>query len=108
MEEGVGPGGLGGKHNTESRDRRRPSPGQLRDSNGPMLAALCRRLGWPVTLLSGTRDERSALERLFGGESATEADVLVPDGDTWLIKHRKVSTDWAAPDSVMARRPPTV
>ena len=30
-------------------------------------------------------------------------DTLVPDGDTWLIKHRKVSTDWAAPDSAMAR-----
>jgi SnoaL-like protein len=30
-------------------------------------------------------------------------DVLVPDGGTWLIKHRKVSTDWAAPNSAMAR-----
>lgn len=30
-------------------------------------------------------------------------DILVPDADTWLIKHRKVSTDWAAPDSAMAR-----
>lgn len=30
-------------------------------------------------------------------------DILVPCGDTWLIKHRKVSTDWAAPDSAMAR-----
>jgi SnoaL-like domain len=34
-------------------------------------------------------------------------DVFVPDGDTWLIKHRKVSTDWAAADSTMARRAPT-
>jgi hypothetical protein len=33
-------------------------------------------------------------------------DVLVPDGETWLIKHRKVSTDWAAPNSAMARQPP--
>jgi hypothetical protein len=33
-------------------------------------------------------------------------DTLVPDGDMWLIKHRKVSTDWAAPNSIMARRPP--
>lgn len=32
-------------------------------------------------------------------------DVLVPDGEAWLIKHRKVSTDWAAPGSAMARRP---
>src|SRR5882757_5061731 len=31
-------------------------------------------------------------------------DILVPDADTWLIKHRKVSTDWAAPNSAMARR----
>lgn len=30
-------------------------------------------------------------------------DTLVPDGDTWLIKHRKVSTDWAAPNSTMVR-----
>jgi hypothetical protein len=33
-------------------------------------------------------------------------DTLVPDGDTWLINHRKVSTDWAAPNSIMARRQP--
>ncbi|OBB94869.1 nuclear transport factor 2 family protein [Mycobacterium sp. 852002-40037_SCH5390672] len=32
-------------------------------------------------------------------------DILVPQGDSWLIKHRKVSTDWAAPDSAMARQP---
>ncbi|ORB73860.1 nuclear transport factor 2 family protein [Mycobacterium scrofulaceum] len=31
-------------------------------------------------------------------------DTLVPDGDTWLINHRRVSTDWAAPDSAMARQ----
>jgi hypothetical protein len=30
-------------------------------------------------------------------------DVFVPEGDSWLIKHRKVSTDWAAPNSAMAR-----
>jgi hypothetical protein len=29
-------------------------------------------------------------------------DTVVPDGDTWRIQHRKVSTDWAAPQSVMA------
>ena len=33
-------------------------------------------------------------------------DILVPDGETWLIKHRKVSTDWAAANSAMARQPP--
>ena len=31
-------------------------------------------------------------------------DTLVPDGDAWLIKHRKVSTDWAADNSAMAGR----
>jgi hypothetical protein len=31
-------------------------------------------------------------------------DTLVPDDDTWLIKHRKVSTDWVAANSAMARR----
>ena len=30
-------------------------------------------------------------------------DTLVPESDTWLIKQRKVSTDWAAADSAMAR-----
>jgi hypothetical protein len=33
-------------------------------------------------------------------------DIFVPDGDTWLIKERKVSTDWSAPNSVMAAQPP--
>ncbi|SPM42806.1 Ketosteroid isomerase-related protein [Mycobacterium numidiamassiliense] len=33
-------------------------------------------------------------------------DILVPDGDTWLIKYRKVSTDWASPESTMARQAP--
>jgi len=32
-------------------------------------------------------------------------DTLVPDGDTWLIKHRRVSTDWAATNSTMAQQP---
>jgi SnoaL-like domain len=31
-------------------------------------------------------------------------DIVVPDGETWLIKHRKVTTDWAAANSTMARR----
>jgi len=30
-------------------------------------------------------------------------DTLVPDGGTWLIKHRKVSTDWVAPGPSIAR-----
>jgi len=30
-------------------------------------------------------------------------DTFVPDGDDWLIKHHKVATDWAAPNSAMAQ-----
>jgi hypothetical protein len=30
-------------------------------------------------------------------------DRFVPVGDEWLIRHRFVSTDWAAPGSTMAR-----
>lgn len=33
-------------------------------------------------------------------------DTLVPADGTWMIKHREVSTDWAAADSVMARAAP--
>ena len=29
-------------------------------------------------------------------------DTLVPVGEKWLIRHRFVSTDWAAPNSTMA------
>jgi hypothetical protein len=29
-------------------------------------------------------------------------DTFVPVGDEWLIRHRLVSTDWAAPNSTMA------
>ncbi|PLV52165.1 hypothetical protein X011_09155 [Mycobacterium tuberculosis variant microti OV254] len=30
----------------------------------------------------------------------------MPAEGTWLLKHRTVSTDWRAADSVMARRGP--
>jgi hypothetical protein len=33
-------------------------------------------------------------------------DTFTPDDGIWRIRHRKVSTDWAAPDSVMARPSP--
>lgn len=32
-------------------------------------------------------------------------DTLVPDGHGWLIKHRRVSNDWAAHNSIMGRQP---
>ena len=31
-------------------------------------------------------------------------DTLVPEGDRWLIEHRKVTTDWVSPRSTMAAR----
>jgi hypothetical protein len=31
-------------------------------------------------------------------------DTFVPVGDEWLIRHRFISTDWAAPNSTMAAR----
>ncbi|WP_370328624.1 VOC family protein [Candidatus Mycobacterium methanotrophicum] len=39
-------------------------------------------------------------------KAVDETQVQPPllHGDTWLIKHRKVSTDWAAPDSAMAHK----
>lgn len=32
-------------------------------------------------------------------------DTLAPDGAAWRIEHRRVSTDWAAPDSAIAHTP---
>jgi molybdenum cofactor synthesis domain-containing protein len=68
----------------------RPGPGQLRDSNGPMLLALCRARGWPARLIPRVADEAKAVEALFengasgsqvlltsGGVSAGELDLLV-------------------------------
>ncbi len=57
----------------------KPGPGQLRDSNGPMLAALCRAAGRPATALPAVADEDGAVARLFAGASRRE-DVLVTSG----------------------------
>lgn len=53
--------------------------GQLRDSNGPMLAALCRERGWPVERRERVPDERAAVDRLFQEES-DDLDALVTTG----------------------------
>jgi molybdopterin molybdotransferase len=55
-----------------------PVGGQLRDSNGPMLVALCRARGWPTSRLDTIPDEEEAAARLFG--NAGDADVLVTSG----------------------------
>jgi molybdopterin molybdotransferase len=56
-----------------------PGPAQLRDSNGPMLAALCRSRGWPAVMRHAVADEESAVRRLFADAGGAE-DVLVTSG----------------------------
>jgi molybdopterin molybdotransferase len=55
-----------------------PGPGKLRDSNGPMLDALCRARGWPTVARERAADEPAAVDRLF--EDVGEVDVLVTSG----------------------------
>jgi molybdenum cofactor synthesis domain-containing protein len=57
----------------------KPGPGQLRDSNGPMLAALCRASGRPASERSAVADEDGAVARLFR-EAGRDEDVLVTSG----------------------------
>lgn len=57
----------------------RPGPGRIRNSNGPMLAVLCRMLGCePVQLLPVVRDEEESLQRVLS--RALAADVLLISG----------------------------
>jgi molybdenum cofactor synthesis domain-containing protein len=57
----------------------RPGDGQLRDSNGPMLAALCRASGRPAATRAAVADEDGAVARLFR-EAGRDEDVLVTSG----------------------------
>jgi len=57
----------------------RPGPGQLRDSNGPMLAALCAARGLPAALSPPVADEDAAVHRLFH-EAGRGEDVLITSG----------------------------
>ena len=56
-----------------------PRPGQIRDSNGPMLLALCDEGGWPATARNRVRDDASGVAALFDAAGADE-DVLVTSG----------------------------
>jgi molybdopterin molybdotransferase len=58
---------------------RKPGPGQLRDSNGPMLEALCRAGGWPAATHPRVADEERAVRHLFA-EAGKGEDVLVTSG----------------------------
>jgi len=57
----------------------KPGPGQLRDSNGPMLAALCRQRGAVTERRPAVADEPAAVARLFAGAGVHE-DLLVTSG----------------------------
>jgi molybdopterin molybdotransferase len=57
----------------------KPGPGQLRDSNGPMLLALCRAAGWPAAGKAVTADEDGAVRHLFA-EAGRAEDMLVTSG----------------------------
>lgn len=56
-----------------------PGPGQLRDSNGPMLVALCGARGGSAATRPATVDEDGAVRRLFA-EAGKSEDLLVTSG----------------------------
>jgi molybdopterin molybdotransferase len=56
-----------------------PGPGQLRDSNGPMLASLCRERGWPVSPRRRVADEAESVRSLFA-EAGRDEDLLLTSG----------------------------
>ena len=58
---------------------RRPGPGQLRDSNGPMLSALCAARGVAASLRVAVEDEDGAVRRLFA-ETGPEENLLITSG----------------------------
>jgi len=57
----------------------KPLAGQLRDSNGPMLLALCRAGGRQAALEPRVPDQRPEVERLFAG-AGNDEDFLVTSG----------------------------
>ena len=57
----------------------RPGPGQLRNSNGPMLAALCGARGARVASRAAVADEGGAVRGLFA-EAGRDEDLLITSG----------------------------
>ena len=57
----------------------KPRPGQIRDSNGPMLVALCGAGGWPARQRRRVADNASGVEALFDAAGADE-EILVTTG----------------------------
>ena len=58
----------------------RPGPGQIRDSNGPMLAALCRARQLEPKVLPRVPDDPAGLARLFEAAAASQLDLLLTSG----------------------------
>lgn len=58
-----------------------PGDGQIRDANGPMLAALCRELGADVKAYGIVRDNWDEMCRVFG-KAIDECDLLLISGGT--------------------------
>jgi molybdopterin molybdotransferase len=56
-----------------------PGPGQLRDSNGPMLASLCRERGWTPPITARVADDADRVARLFAQAGRAE-DLLLTTG----------------------------
>lgn len=92
--------------------------GQLRDSNGPMLAALCLERGWPVEHRERVADERAAVDRMFlkasdgidalvttGGVSAGDLDLLPAAAERagWEILFHRVAVRPGKPIAVARR-----
>lgn len=92
--------------------------GQLRDSNGPMLAASSRELGWAVEPRARVADERNAVDRLFreglegldalvttGGVSAGDLDLLPAAAERagWEILFHRVAVRPGKPIAVARR-----
>jgi len=57
----------------------KPRPGQIRDSNGPMLVSLCRARGWPAAERRLVADEATDIPALFDS-AGKEEEVLVTSG----------------------------
>jgi len=57
----------------------KPGPGQIRDSNGPMLVSLCRAGGWAAAERRPVADEAAGVAALFDS-AGKEEDVLVTSG----------------------------
>jgi molybdopterin molybdotransferase len=56
----------------------RPGESQLRDTNGPMLVALCAARGWTARVAPRADDVQEEIARLF--EASGDADVLLTTG----------------------------